>query len=63
METLQNLKPERNVAVGALAIGIPAGIIVAWIIGLFGVEVPQEVAAAMGGIISAVAAYFVPNGN
>ena len=46
-----------------MAIGIPAGIIVAWIIGLFGVEVPQEVAAAMGGIISAVAAYFVPNGN
>ena len=62
METLQNLKPDRKVGLGALAIGVPAGIILAWLIGLTGVEVPTEVAAAMGGIVSAIAAYIVPNG-
>ena len=63
METLQNLKPERSVAVGGLAIGIPAGILLAWVVGLFGIEVPAEVAVAMGGLISAIATHFVPNGD
>ena len=63
METLQNLKPERSVAVGGLAIGIHAGILLAWVVGLFGIEVPAEVAVAMGGLISAVATHFVPNGD
>jgi len=54
-------QPDRKVSVGAVAIGVPAGVIVAWLIGLTGVEVPPPVASAMGGLISAVVAYFVPN--
>ncbi len=54
-------KPDRKIGLGALAIGVPTGIVLAWVIGLTGVEVPAEVAAAMGGIVSAVAAYFTSN--
>ncbi|KKK85352.1 hypothetical protein LCGC14_2774150, partial [marine sediment metagenome] len=46
-------KPDRKVGLGALAIGVPTGIVLAWVIGLTGVVVPAEVAAAMGGIVSA----------
>lgn len=53
--------PDRKVSVGAVAIGVPAGIVAAWAIGLTGVVVPAEVAAAIGSLISAIAAYFVPN--
>lgn len=53
--------PDRKVSVGAIAIGAPAGIILQWLLGQFGVDMPAEVATACGSLISAVAAYFVPN--
>ncbi len=55
--------PDRKVAVGAGAIGLPVGVIVAWSIQEFtGVVVPAEVGAAIGSLASIMAAYFVPNG-
>ena len=54
-------KPDRKIGLGALAIGVPAGIVLAWAVGLTGIEVPAEVATAMGGLVSAVAAYFTRN--
>lgn len=53
-------RPDRKVLTGAVGIGIPSGVILAWAIGLTGIEVPAEVATAFGGLISAIAAYFVP---
>ena len=54
-------KPDRKIGLGALAIGVPTGIVLAWVISLTGIEVPSEVASAMGGIVAAVAAYFTSN--
>ncbi len=54
-------KPDRKVGLGALAIGVPAGMILAWVVGLTGIEVPAEIATAMGGLVSAVDAYFISN--
>jgi len=54
-------KPDKKVAGGALAIGVPGGVIVAWALGQFGLVVPPEVAAAIGSFVSAIAAYFLPN--
>ena len=53
-------KPDRKVGLGT-ALGIPAGIIAAWAVGLTGVVVPPEVAAAFGAVITGVIAYFVSN--
>ena len=53
-------KPDRKVGLGT-AIGVPAGIIAAWAIGLTGVVVPPEVAAALGSFVTGFIAYFVPN--
>jgi membrane associated rhomboid family serine protease len=38
----------------AAAIGIPLGVIVAWLLGVLGLDVSPEVAAAFGGFFSAV---------
>ena len=54
-------KPDRKIGLGALGIGIPAGIVLAWAVGLTGIDVPAEVATAMGGLVSAIAAYFTRN--
>jgi len=57
-----NLKPEKKVGVGAGAIGIPAGIILAWGLTEFaGINVDETVAVAFGGFISSLAAYLLPS--
>lgn len=53
--------PDRKVSVGAGAIGLPAGIIVTYVLQQMGLEVPAEVGAAIGSLLSAIAAYFVPS--
>lgn len=53
--------PEQKVSIGAAAIGIPLGVVVAYIMEQFGLEVPPTVASAIGSLVSALAAYFVPN--
>ncbi len=52
--------PDRKVGLGT-AIGVPAGIIAAWGLGLTGVVVPPEVAAALGAVITGIVAYMIPN--
>ena len=53
-------KPDRKVGLGVI-IGVPLGVIVAWGIGLTGVVVPPEVAAALGAFVTGVITYFVPS--
>lgn len=53
----QSWKPTRKVT--AAGIGVPASIVVVWIVGLFGIEMPPEVAAAVASLISTGLAYFV----
>ena len=40
--------------------GIAVAPILIWVLGLFGVELPAEVAAAIAGLLAAAVAYFVP---
>lgn len=40
--------------------GIAVAPIIVWALGLFGVEVPAEVAAGIAGILALVVSYFVP---
>lgn len=55
-------KPDRKVGIGAGAIGVPAGVVLAWTLTeFFGVDVPETVATAFGGIVSFAAAYLLPN--
>lgn len=42
------------------ATGIAVAPIIVWVLGLFGVDIPAEVAAAIAGLLSAAVAYFVP---
>ncbi len=56
----RKLKPDRKVGLGT-TLGIPLGMIVAWAIGLTGVVVPPEIAAALGAVVTGLIAYFVPN--
>ncbi len=58
--TMHIEKPDRKVGLGT-ALGIPLGMIAAWLIGLTGVVVPPEIAGAIGASITGVIAYFVPN--
>lgn len=52
---------DKKVGLGAGAIGVPAGVIIAWALTEFaGVDVPETVAVAFGGFISTLAAYLVP---
>ena len=53
---MKNAKPTNKDVASAL--GLPAAVILTWIIGMFTV-VPQTVAVAIGSICSFVAAYFV----
>jgi hypothetical protein len=55
--------PTRKVTGGAV-IGIPAGIVIVWVLESFvlspnAIPIPGEVSAAIGSILSFVAAYFV----
>ncbi len=55
--------PDRKVAIGAGAIGLPVGVIITWALQEFaGVVVPAEVGAAIGSLASVIAAYLLPNG-
>lgn len=60
-ETAQKWRPDRKVG-HAVAIGTPAGTIIAWAIeaGLT-VDVPTAVAAAFGGLVTGLWAYFTRN--
>ena len=42
------------------ATGIAVAPIIVWVLGLFGVDIPAEVAAAIAGLLAAAVAYFVP---
>ena len=42
------------------ATGIAVAPVIVWVLGLFGVDIPAEVAAAIAGLLSAAVAYFVP---
>lgn len=54
-------KPSRKVGGGALAIGVPAGVVIAWALTEFaGVNVGEPVAAAFGGLVSGICAYLIP---
>lgn len=50
-----NIRPTRKV--GAGGIGGAVAIIIVWVVGLFGVDVPAEVAAAFGTLGSFVAGW------
>lgn len=58
----QSKKPTRKVMAGA-TIGAPLGMVVVWLINVLvpEVEVPQEVAAAIGSLFSVAASYVVPD--
>jgi hypothetical protein len=58
-ESNPSLKPQRKVAVGA-ASGA-AVTVLAWGVGLAGVEVPVEVAGSLIVLVSFIASYFIPN--
>ena len=42
------------------ATGIAVAPIIVWVLSLFGVEIPPEVAAGIAGLLAAAVAYFVP---
>lgn len=48
----------KTIAVGASGIG--GGVIVAWIASLLGVDMPEQVAAAIAGLIALLVAWLVP---
>lgn len=43
-----------------VAIGLPLAVVLVWLVGLTGTEVPAEVATALGSIISGLIGYFMP---
>jgi len=60
---LQRIKPSSS-TVASAAIGAPAGIVVVWMVREFaGVDMPAEVAAAVGSIVSFVVGYFFYGGR
>ena len=40
--------------------GIAVAPIIVWVLSLFGIEIPAEVAAGIAGLLAAAVAYFVP---
>ena len=44
-------------------LGVPVAIVVAWLVSLWGKEMPSEVQMALGAIISTVVGYFFPGGK
>mgnify|MGYP007082276238 CR=1 FL=1 len=58
----RQLRPSRSVTVGALG-GSPLGIIVVWALMQAGLDVPPEVAAAIGTTVGALVGYIVKGGR
>lgn len=56
------MKPSNSTLAG-LGIGVPLATIIAWILNLQGVEMPGEVQAALGAVISACIGYFFSGGK
>lgn len=54
----QRLAPRRKVA--AAGLGGASAVLIVWVVGLFGVELPPEVAGAITTIVGFLVAYFVP---
>lgn len=54
--------PSRPVAVGTVGGGSAAPLVV-WLLGLFGVEVPPEIAATIGSVLGGVFGYIVRGGR
>lgn len=48
----------KTTATGGTSIG--GGVLIVWLLGQFGVEIPGEVAAAIAGLLALIIAYFVP---
>lgn len=60
-----NVSPKVSAGVGAAGASTPLSIIVVWVFSLFHINVPAEVAVAMGSLVAAVASgiggYIVPH--
>lgn len=56
------MKPS-NSTVASVGIGVPLATIIAWVIGQFGLDMPGEVQAAVGAVISAIVGYFFVGGR
>lgn len=57
----RQLAPRRKVA--AAGLGGAAAVLIVWVIGLFGVELPPEVAGAITTVVGFAVAYLVPAGG
>jgi hypothetical protein len=53
------MKRDGRQAIGSGVIGLPAGIVLVWVIQQFGVDVPPEVGAAIGSLLSGLLGFFV----
>lgn len=62
MSARRSLKPSAPVAIGAAG-GSPLGVLVVYALQLAGVDVPAEVAAAIGSAVGALLGYFVKGGR
>lgn len=62
---MNTISPKVSAGAGAAGASAPLSTILIWLIGLLGVVIPPEVAAAMAGLIAAivglVAGYMVPH--
>lgn len=56
------MKPSTS-TVASVGIGVPLATITAWIVGQFGVDMPGEVQAAFGAVVSAAIGYFFVGGK
>jgi hypothetical protein len=52
-----------NSTVASVGIGVPAATIISWIVQLLGIDMPGEVQAAFGAVLSAVIGYFFRGGK
>jgi Na+/H+ antiporter NhaA len=52
--------PTRKIAAAA-GIGLPLAVLIAWVLSLYEIKMPVEVAAALGSLLSSVIGYFVPD--
>lgn len=60
-----NVNPKVSAGVGAAGLSAPLAVVVAWGLGLLGVEMPQEVAMSLASLFAAlgsgVAGWLVPS--
>lgn len=53
-----------NSTFASVGLGVPVAVIIAWMLGAFaGIEMPGEVQAALGAIVSAVVGFFFNGGQ